>query len=312
MLSRVAEALYWMRRYVERADQIARVVDVNLDLAFDRAPADVARLWGRLLPGLWTAPAWAQVDRESSGSGLADLASVDAVAACLAAARENARQIRQHISAEMWERVNGLHLVLNDPARRAAWAERPYGYFQTVRDGAALFEASVNAGMPRDEGWYFLQLGLFLERAGGTARLLACQLREAPSAAAPDAALDEQLEWICLLRACDALELYRRRYRAELRPDRVVRFLIEDRLSPRTVRYALDEVARALASLAVAVPSQPPILLDPALTFVMDSSEPGGFDPISAVSAVEAECDRIHHVLYATYIDHQRAQAPVA
>ena len=110
-----------MRRYIERADQIARVVEVNLDLAFDRAPLDVARLWGRLLSALWPAPAWAQVNRGEHGGALADLASVDAVASCVAAARENARQVREHISGEMWERVNGLHLTLNDPARRAAW-----------------------------------------------------------------------------------------------------------------------------------------------------------------------------------------------
>ena len=120
-------------------------------------------------------------------SALADLASVDAVASCVAAARENARQVRQHISGEMWERVNGLHLALNDPARRAAWEERPHGYFQAVREGAALFDAAVSAGMVRDEGWHFLQLGLFLERAGGTARLVACQLRESAASGRPRA-----------------------------------------------------------------------------------------------------------------------------
>ena len=101
----------------------------------------------------------------------------------------------------MWERVNGVHLALNDPARRVAWAERPHGYFQAVREGAALFDAAVNAGLARDEGWHFLQLGLFLERAAGTARLLACQMREATPATRSDDALDEQLEWICLLQS---------------------------------------------------------------------------------------------------------------
>ena len=306
MLSRVANTLYWMRRYVERADQIARVVDVNLDLAFDRAPGDVARLWGRLLPALLPAPAWAQVEHARTGGALTDLANVDAVASCVAAARENARQVRQHISGEMWERVNGLHLALNDPARRAAWEERPHGYFQTVREGAALFDAAVHAGMARDEGWHFVQLGLFLERAAGTARLLACQLRESQPAVDADMALDEQLDWICLLRACDALELYRRRYCAELRADRIVRFLIEDPLSPRTVRYALDEIARALATLAETVPSQPPLALSSAVTSTVDGSRSGDSDPIAAVSAIEAECGRIHRTLHETYIDHRR------
>ncbi len=306
MLSRVADTLYWMRRYIERADQIARVVGVNLDLAFDRAPGDVTRLWGRLLSALRPAPVWAQVDRVASGGALADLASVGAVAACVAAARENARQVRQHVSGEMWERLNGLHLVLNDPARCAAWEDRPHACFQAVRDGAALFDAAVSAGMVRDEGWHFIQLGLFLERAGGTARLVACQLREVQPPAGPDA-LDEQLEWICLLRACDALELYRRRYRAELRPDRIVRFLIEDPRSPRTVRYALDEIRCALATLAETVPDRPPVFVSPALMSSVDAFRSGGSDPLAAVTAIEVECDRLHRTVYETYIDHRPA-----
>jgi uncharacterized alpha-E superfamily protein len=301
VLSRVADNLYWMRRYVERADQIARVVGVNLDLAFDRAPGDVARLWGRLLSALWCAPDWAQVDRARDGEALMDLTSIDAVASCFAAARENARQVR--------ERVNSVHLALNDPVRRAAWAERPHGYFQSVREGAALFDAAVNAGLPRDQGWHFVQLGVFLERAAGTARLLVCQMREARPATRSDEALAEQLEWICLLRACDALELYRRRCGAALLPDRIVRFLIADPLSPRSVRYALDEIARALAGLRAAVPNQPPITVAPALTSAAESDQSGDADPIVVVSAIEAECHRIHRSLYETYLDHRR---PVA
>ncbi|MGQ0733921.1 MAG: alpha-E domain-containing protein [Acidobacteriota bacterium] len=312
MLSRVADNLYWMRRYVERGDQIARVVGVNFDLAFDRAPGDVARLWGRLLSALWSAPEWAQVERAPSDDALGDLTSIDAVAACFAAARENARQVRQHISAEMWERINGLHLTLNDPATRARWAERPHGYFQAVRDGAALFDAAVHAGVSRDEGWHFLQLGAFLERGACTARLLGCQMREARPVG-PDDALDEQLEWICLLRACDALGLYRQRCGAELLPDRIVRFLIADPLSPRSVCYALDEIARALAALAAAVPSQPPILVTCDLTTAAGRASPsGGDDPMAVVSAIEAECNRIHRAVYDTYIDYRRSSGFIA
>jgi uncharacterized alpha-E superfamily protein len=312
MLSRVADNLYWMRRYVERADQIARVVSVNLDLAFDRAPGDVARLWGRLLSALWSAPAWAQVERAHDGEALTDLTSIDAVASCFAAARENARQVRQHISGEMWERVNGAHLALNDPARRIAWAERPHGYFQSVRESAALFDAAVNAGMARDEGWHFVQLGLFLERAAGTARLLTCQIQEARPAAESDDALDEQLEWMSLLRACDALELYRQRCGAALQPDRIVRFLIADPLSPRSVRYALDEISRALAALAAAAPNQRPVALTTAVTSAVDAVWSGDTDPTAAVSTIETECHRIHSTVYEIYIDHRRPAEPVA
>jgi uncharacterized alpha-E superfamily protein len=309
MLSRVADTLYWMRRYVERADQIARVVEVNLDLVFDRAPADVARLFGRLTSALWPAPAWAQIDRLPSGGALADLANVDAVASCVAAARENARQVRQHISGEMWARLNALHLALNDPGRRAIWEERPHGYFQAVREGAALFDAAANAGMGREEGWHFLQLGLFVERAGGTARLLACQLHAVHADARADT-LGAQLEWVSLLRACDALEAYRRRYRAELDPDHVLRFLLQDPRSPRTVRYALDEIGRALDGLAHLVPKRPPLSLSASLTEDIDGSLKGQPAQLAAVAAVEAACDRVHRMVYTAYIT-QEPTTPV-
>ncbi|HJU64884.1 MAG TPA: alpha-E domain-containing protein [Gemmatimonadaceae bacterium] len=312
MLSRVADSLYWMRRYMERADQIARVVGVNLELVLDRAPDDVARLWGRLLTALRSAPSWAQVARAPDGDPLTDLASIEAVASCVAAARENARQIRQYITGEMWERINGVSLALNDPVRRAVWAERPHGYFQIVRDGAALLDAAVNAGLPRDQGWHFLQLGVFLERTGSTARLLTCQMQEARPATASEVALDEQLEWICLLKSCDALELYRRRWGAELRSDRIVRFLISDPLSPRSVRYGLDEIARALTALGTAISNQPRIAVARVVTSAVESAQSGGFDPIAVVSAVSAECDRIHGLVYDTYIDHRRTAAPAA
>ena len=311
MLSRVADSLYWMRRYIERGDQIARVVGVNLDLAFDRAPADVARLWGRLLSALWAAPAWAQVDRENTGDALADLTNIDAVAACFAAARENARQVRQHITGEMWERVNGIHLALNDPGRRAEWAQRPHGFFQTVREAAALFDAAVNDGLTRDQAWLFLQLGLFLERAGCTARLLEAQLRDAAPSSGPDLTLDEQLEWICLLRACDSLELYRRSCRTGYRPDSIVRFLIADSLSPRSIRYAFDRIAATLSALAEAVPSQTAITVDTTLADVMKESPSGVVEPRTALRAIEAECDRLHQTMHRTYIVPQQTDAQV-
>ena len=311
MLSRVADSLYWMRRYVERADQIARVVGVNMDLAFDRAPLEVVQLWGRLLSGLWSAPAWAQVSRESPHDAFADLTNIDAVASCVAAARENARQIRQHITGEMWDRLNGVHLALNDPVRRAEWSQRPHGFFQTVRESAALFDAAINDGLARDEAWHFLQLGQFLERSGATARLLECQLRATLPAHAPDRLLDEQLEWICLLRACDALELFRRRHRTGLCQDHIVRFLIADQCSPRSIRYGFDRITETLTALAEAVPAQPAVVAGPTLADAVRSLETRGGDVIEAVCAIQRECDRIHGLVHETYIDHQRAVAPV-
>ena len=166
--------------------------------------------------------------------------------------------------------------------------------------------------MPRDEGWHFVQLGLFLERAAGTARLLTCQMREARPVSQSDDALDEQLEWICLLKACDALELYRRRCGATMQPDRIVHFLIADQLSPCSLRYALDEISRALTALAAAAPNERPVTLPTSLTSAVDSMGPGAPDPTAVVSAIETECHRVHSSVNQTYIDHRRPAAPMA
>jgi uncharacterized alpha-E superfamily protein len=163
--------------------------------------------------------------------------------------------------------------------------------------------------MGREEGWHFLQLGLFVERAGGTARLLACQLHAVHADARADT-LGAQLEWVSLLRACDALEAYRRRYRAELDPDHVLRFLLQDPRSPRTVRYALDEIGRALDGLAHLVPKRPPLSLSASLTEDIDGSLKGQPAQLAAVAAVEAACDRVHRMVYTAYIT-QEATTPV-
>jgi uncharacterized alpha-E superfamily protein len=311
MLSRVADNLYWMRRYIERGAQTARTVGVNLDLAFDRAPGDIERLWGRLLQAVRPGPRWALTDRLESCDAMTDLTSIDAVASCFAAARENARQARQHITGAMWEQLNRLHLALNDPEQRAAWSARPHGFFQTVRECAALFDSAVNAGVARDEGWHFLQLGLFIERADGTGRLLACQTRETRSVAAASNGLDEHLEWVSLLAACDALELYRHRCGTELQPARIIRFLVADPASPRSLRHALDQIAGALGGLAETVPSQPPITVSPEVMASVDSVRLGGVDPIPVAAAVEAECDRVHGMVYDLYINSRRQTPPV-
>ena len=158
----------------------------------------------------------------------------------------------------MWERVQRSA----SGAERSGAARGVGGASARIFPGRARGRGPVRRGgerrLARDEGWHFVQLGLFLERAAGRRVSSRARCERPGPRLDPTTALDEQLEWIGLLRACDALELYRRRCGAELQPDRIVRFLIADPLSPRSVRYALDEIARALAALAAAVPNQPP------------------------------------------------------
>ena len=134
MLSRVADALYWMSRYLERAEHIARVVNVNLNVTLDRAPSDASPKWGRLLTSLPEPPPAALRTPAESGDVIFDLANHESIQACVGAARENARQVREEISSEMWEELNRLYLFLGRVPNAENWGGGAHGFLTaTVR-----------------------------------------------------------------------------------------------------------------------------------------------------------------------------------
>ncbi|HZI81916.1 MAG TPA: alpha-E domain-containing protein [Vicinamibacterales bacterium] len=244
LLSRVADALYWLTRYLERAEHTARLVDVALDLRLGRSADDGAlQLYGLVLPaGVSLNP------RSLTEAAFFDSANPSSVTSCVIAARENARQVRDEISSEMWEQLNALFLRLrqmrDDPAR----ASRSNDAARVVLEGAYLFAGVTDATMGHGEGWYYLQAGRFLERAVTTARLLDTFFTDesGPVAMPP---LD-RADWVALLRSCAALEGYCRQYTADVRPERVTEFLLLNAECPRSVRFAAARVEDALQGLA--------------------------------------------------------------
>ena len=244
LLSRVADALYWLSRYLERAEYTARLVDVALDLRLGRSSdASAIQLYGLVLPaGVSLSPV------SLTEVAFFDSANANSVSACVVAARENARQVRDEISSEMWEQLNALFLRLrhmrDDPAR----ASRTNDAARAVIEGAHLFAGVTDATMGHGEGWHYLQAGRFLERAVATARLLDTFFTDesGPVAMPP---LD-RADWVALLRSCAALEGYCRQYTADVRPERVTEFLLLDAECPRSVRFAAARVEDALQGLA--------------------------------------------------------------
>jgi uncharacterized alpha-E superfamily protein len=242
LLSRVADALYWIGRYLERAEHIARLVDVRLDLGLDRLADshgwDFARLHAAVRIPL---PA----DPPTSPAALVDalmfdVSNRDSVLACVTAARDNARQVREEISSDMWEQVNALFLRMQQARRDGTWSTRPHYLFRMVIDGVHLFEGVTDATMGHGEGWLYLQSGRFLERAAVTAALV--DLHFDTESVLPA----NHVEWIGLLRSCAALEAYCRCYTADLRPDRIAEFLLLNLEFPRSVRFAAGRVDSAL------------------------------------------------------------------
>jgi uncharacterized alpha-E superfamily protein len=247
LLSRVADALYWVSRYLERAVHAARLVDAAIDLQLGRPTTldeSAIHIYGRLvLPPGTPASAGSLVD-----VALFDRSNRNSVATCVTAARENARQVRDEISSEMWEQINALYLRARQMREDAASAGRAGEVTRRIIEGVHLFEGLTNATMGHGEGWHYLQAGRFLERAAATATLLDAFFTTdlGPAAIRP---LD-QADWVSLLRSCCALESYCRQYTADVRPVRVAEFLLLNAEFPRSIRFSAVRVEDALGALA--------------------------------------------------------------
>lgn len=256
MLSRVADALYWMSRYLERGESVARLLDVCFHLELD--------LHG-LLAGPtelhWTSLAAIVQTRVPVRDGVAtpraavsrwltfELDNPDSVMSCVARARANARSIRGTINSAMWRELNKLYWQLNDPefARRAV--ESPHAFYQAVESGCSLFQGVTDATLDHDEGWHFIQLGRCLERAHKTLRLLDIQYHLLAEMTGPAELPLANLQWTGVLRGARAYEAYRRQYVGRIEPDRVVELLLLHPTFPRSVRFCLEAAAAALAAI---------------------------------------------------------------
>jgi uncharacterized alpha-E superfamily protein len=253
MLSRVADALFWMSRYVERAEHVARLLDVWFHLELDLSGAGAAPYemhWTALAailqqqvpPLARDTPLPVAVSRWFSF----DLDNPNSIMACLSRARLNARSIRGTINSEVWRELNKLHWRLNDAefVRRAR--ESPYEFYQSVQAGSALFQGLCDATSSHDEGWQFVQLGKLVERAEKTLRILDIQYHLLRDLTNPDDVSLSTLHWAAVLRSCGAFEPYQRLYLGRVEPGRVVAFLLLRPDFPRSVRFCLEAFARAL------------------------------------------------------------------
>jgi uncharacterized alpha-E superfamily protein len=249
MLSRVAESIYWLARYIERAENVARFIDVNLALMLDQ-PGD--EQWAPLVTTTGDLDVfkarYAEPTRENVIQFLAfDPEYPNSIVSCLRAARENARSVRPSISSEMWLQVNTFYLMVREAASTRGLHER-YEAMAEVKKASYLFSGITAATLARDEGWHFCRLGRLLERADKTSRILDVKYYLLlPSLADVGTPLDE-LQWAALLRSTSALGMYRRRHH-RITPERVVEFLLMDRTFPRSVHYCLENAEHSLHAI---------------------------------------------------------------
>jgi uncharacterized alpha-E superfamily protein len=240
VLSRIAESLFWIGRYVERAEDTARILDVNIHHLLEAPLTSESEICRSLLSVMGVSMAPEQL-KSVTASKVTDVLAFDpgnpsSIVSSLIAARVNARGVSEAISSEMWEALNvtynGLPTHLDLGARTA-----PYAFFRFVRERAAIFAGLTESTMNRDEAWRFMVLGRSLERVDMLTRLLAAAVT------ATDA------DWVVLLRSCSAHEAFLRTYRREPEPTLAAEFLLLDRLFPRSVFYSLLTAEECLAEL---------------------------------------------------------------
>jgi uncharacterized alpha-E superfamily protein len=253
MLSRAADSLYWISRYVERAENVARFVDVNLHLMLD-LPVDAAEQWEPLViisgDDAQFAKHYGAATRENVIEFLTfDRKNPNSILSCLRAARENARSVRQIISSEMWEQVNTFYLMVSGHDARERVKEAPYEFFRDVKMASHLFEGLTNATLAHGEGWHFCRVGRLLERADKTSRIIDVKyFILLPSVADVGTPMDD-IQWAAVLRSTSALEMYRKRHH-HLLPDRIVDFLLLDREFPRSIHYCLIKADESLHAIS--------------------------------------------------------------
>lgn len=239
MLSRIAEALYWIGRYSERADATARILDVHLQRGLDEPDVGQASVMASLLASMGAQPP----EGEATAADVLDLLAYDiesphSIAAALRYARENARGAREIISAEVWEALNVTWHGIAE-RRTAAAVLGPHVFFKYVRERTAMATGLVSTTMVRDDGWRFLTLGASLERIDMTARMLST----------PALAEGRQAALIGLLRSVGGSDTFVRVYQGAVTSANVAEFLLCDRLFPRSVAFALTAAEHRLREL---------------------------------------------------------------
>ena len=246
MLARHAENLFWAGRYIERAEDTARILDVTYHGLLESAPTEAARAWADVLAVLRLANDFDELGQGCDAVSVSQFLVSDrdnpgSIVSAVARARDNLRSVRELVSTELWESVNRFHLDMRARDLRADLEAEPYQLYSFVKRRCQLVSGVATETMPRDDGWRFLQVGWMLERAEMTCRLLDVRYG------------GEQVagfhHWLGTLKSASASEAYRRVYRGSMDPADVLEFLLLSRHFPRSVLFCLRRAEHDLASL---------------------------------------------------------------
>ena len=322
MLSRSAQGLYWMGRYLERAGCLCRLLQLQVEALVDRPVPEIQSGWSRIYAVLDRQPPFGD-DLESDESddfALADSytlagdltferSNLESLRSCFALGRENARQMRHCISAEMWTCLNLSWLRIRDLDIEDIWKVSPESFYSRTTQDIDTFIGVAEATMYRDEGWRFMQIGRFIERAQLLAALL---LAQTATGRAPDTA--PEAGWTTLLRAWQAFDAYKRSHSVEVRPDRVLDLLVADPRLPGSLHRSLETLASELAAIGPGPNARAGAAaerLAGRLCALIRYEWPDHPDRPALLSQARKHCLELHDLVNAAYVDYDIEDAPI-
>ena len=253
MISRVAESAFWLARYMERVEDMARMLYVNINFVLDVNLEGVPRWWPLVLAVGAEKEYRARTAEASIDDGEVvqqflcwDRDHPGSIASALERARENARTIRETISLEMWETLNGLSLWFNSPDGRRRYQRERFEFYQHLRDQCVLFQGFALDTMLQSEAYHFMRLGTSLERAGQTARILDMKFHALGHTGRSVEWPREIAQWQAILRSCSAIEPYFKVAQGELSGQQVAEFLLFEKDFPHSVMRSVDQARKFL------------------------------------------------------------------
>jgi len=306
LLSRVADSLYWMARYIERAEHTARLLAVKLESMVEQTPDDATASWARVVEALTgdDQPVTHQDAFVITKRLAFDRDNDAALVNSLAMARDNARQVREALSNEVWENLNRLYLRLSPVTMDSIWVHTPARLFREALEEMHALEGVTYSTLSHGEGWYFLELGRHIERVQLIGRLLDVHFRKAGDGMRGP----KYFDWLVLLKFCTAWEPYTKQYTASIRPQKIAEFLLFDAEFPHSVCFSVDRMTEALARVAPGAPPARRAAVERLAGRLKAAVDFGQVDDLMSggiagfIADITRQCEQIHKTLYSSYI----------
>ena len=253
MLSRVANHIYWMERYLERAEDTARLIQVNTHLLLD-LPRNVTLGWEPIIDMLSFRDVFYDLYKEADEKSVikfmvTDTANPGSIINCLAAVRENARIIREIIPSEAWEQINNLYIAAKADGQSVLTRRHRFNCLHRIIVANQTITGLLGGTMLRGEGYAFLRLGRHLERTDMTSRIIDVRSASLLPDLSPEQSAFENIQWMGVLKSLTAYQMYRQEMRIRINRADVLEFLINNRQFPRSLQHGLMQIGKCLLEL---------------------------------------------------------------